>query len=418
MSSSNVWSAYQRLCRRAGLDEQRTLRAVEFSVVGATGAVIDLGLTVALFAYTHYLAANTLGFLAAVTWNFAGNWLVVFDRPNGRLRWQYFSYVALHAGTFGLRAVVIAGLVELTLVGATPATVIGIGVAAVANFLGTEKIFAGVGQLWFDAVAALNQLAHSIYGSRLRAILKATGLYHVLYRTYELAVGLLYRDDTYTIHAGGETAPIHTEHAPEVVSVLHTIENEGDVLDQFIRDLEPEDVVWDIGANLGVFAAPAARRVTSGHVVAVEPFRPTADRLKENLALADVEANTTVVAAALGDEFGDIELALERAELGTQTPSTTDDAPYTRIVPQRQGDYLVQDLNHPSPTVLKVDVEGAEQDVLNGFLQALDETVRLAYIETHDDDSCIEQHLEARGFEVETERHGGQTYLRAERGDL
>ena len=91
--------------RLKGLVGERVVRFAEFCGVGASGVVVDLAVTTSSLNVTHYLLANALGFLVAVTWNFAGNWLFVFDRPEGSIPHQYASYVLLHTATFGVRAV-------------------------------------------------------------------------------------------------------------------------------------------------------------------------------------------------------------------------------------------------------------------------------------------------------------------------
>lgn len=60
-------------------------------------------------------------------------------------------------------------------------------------------------------------------------------------------------------------------------------------------DIRPEDIVLDIGANVGAFCIRAARR--SGRVLAVEPV--LAEALRENVRANGAEV--TVVAEALGD---------------------------------------------------------------------------------------------------------------------
>jgi hypothetical protein len=60
-------------------------------------------------------------------------------------------------------------------------------------------------------------------------------------------------------------------------------------------DMRPDDIVIDIGANVGAFAIRAAR--ISRHVVAVEPV--TCDLLQENIRLN--KANVHVICGALGD---------------------------------------------------------------------------------------------------------------------
>jgi len=108
--------------------------------VGAVGVLVNtIVFYLAVTASVHYLIAGSVAFLVAVQWNFAGNWLVTFDRPRDALRRRY---VAFHA-------VCVVGLViyELVLLLATSiprmpligANLAAIGVTSLWNFIGAEN---------------------------------------------------------------------------------------------------------------------------------------------------------------------------------------------------------------------------------------------------------------------------------------
>jgi len=70
-----------------------------------------------------------------------------------------------------------------------------------------------------------------------------------------------------------------------------------DVFEYRFDDMRKDDIVIDIGANVGAFAIRAAR--LSRQVVAVEPV--TCDLLIKNIRLNCVDADVRVVWGALGD---------------------------------------------------------------------------------------------------------------------
>lgn len=124
----------------------RGIRFVEFCGVGAVGLAVDLAITFALLTAVEPLVANAAGFAVAVTHNFAGNWVVTFDRPDGSLPRQYLSYVGLHSLTFGVRAVVLSAVLAATALPATVATVVGVGAATGVNFVATDEVVFREGQ--------------------------------------------------------------------------------------------------------------------------------------------------------------------------------------------------------------------------------------------------------------------------------
>lgn len=192
------------------------------------------------------------------------------------------------------------------------------------------------------------------------------------------------------------------------------------VLAAFVRSLRDDDVVWDVGANVGVFSVLAAGRLPPERVVAIEPHPENVDRLRENLDRNGRDA--TVRRLALDDERG-------RAELGVSSPDGTgafgvlDGTTERRRIAVRtdRGDSLVAE-GVPAPTVLKVDVQGAELGVLRGLEHTLLDC-RAVYVNVYekhftrgDEGEEIRDVLESSGLRVErlAEWDGGH-FLRAVR---
>jgi len=406
----------------AVVEPQRAIRFAEYLAVGASGAVLDVGLTASTIGHTHYVLANAIGFFVANTWNFALNRRFTFG-AEGSVARQYPAYLAWHIATFGVRAAVLTGLVELAGAPVLVASIIGIGAATVANFAGSERIFgtttASPKNLRVSSGRAVNRLAHAFYTESIRDFVVLTGLYAPLYGGYQRVLGWLYSEDILDVDAGGASARVHMESDAEVLSVLHTLRKEGDMIEDFAGSIEADDVVWDVGANLGVFALLAADQAVDGRVVAFEPFAPTARRLQENVELTEPAADVDVVDVALWNETGWTELGIDREELGTQTPTLSPRSGQEVVtVAQVVGDHLVDEGQQAAPDVLKVDVEGAELPVLDGLERVLDDC-RLVYVEDHsalwggeDAGAELRERLESHGFDVDVERQGGQTYYR------
>jgi len=382
------------------LERPRVRRGLKWGSVGAVGMAIDLAITLSLLGAVHVAAANAAGWAIAVTCNFVGNWLWTYQRPDGSLPRQYASYVGLHGLSLGARVAVVIGVA--TVGGGVTATAAGIAAAAVLNFVGNEAIFDGAGEIWFDAVDAANHAAHIVYNSRIRQLLQNTGLYDPIFRAYTLGVGVVYPGSKRAISVNGASAAVPTDSGLETVSVLHTLEKERDILECFVDDVGEDDVVLDVGANVGVFSALAADR--GADVTAVEPHPPTANACRETLRHND--ASGQVVEAALGDERGTVSLAVDQDGAGTQRPEISDSGEYeVRLCP---GDQL-----GINPTVIKIDVEGAEVDTLRGLSDSLT-AARVVFVEAHDCDAAAQCRgiLESAGLAVETLHNGSETYLR------
>ena len=139
------------------------------------------------------------------------------------------------------------------------------------------------------------------------------------------------------------------------------------------------DVVWDIGANVGLFAfASAARAGATGRVYAVEADLWLASLLRRSAGLpGGGRAPVEVLPLAISDKVGlsRFQIAqrgrctnfLEEAGGNPQAGGTRE----TGWVPTFTLDWLADRL--PPPGVVKIDVEGAEYLALKGAERLLSE---------------------------------------------
>ena len=150
---------------------------------------------------------------------------------------------------------------------------------------------------------------------------------------------------------------------------------EADVLAEFLERIDPGDVVWDVGANIGVYTIFAGRR--GADVVAFEPDSEFRSHLRENVRLNNLSEQVDIVSAGLSQKEGSVTLHTDGTD-GT-SPSLVATADRRReTVKVVRGD----DTDLPPPDVLKMDIEGAEADALSGMKHHL-ETVRFALVEVH-----------------------------------
>jgi hypothetical protein len=68
---------------------------------------------------------------------------------------------------------------------------------------------------------------------------------------------------------------------------------EAEELDLFLASVRPDDTVWDVGANIGIYAVLLGRAAHRGQVVSFEPVPETRQRLLGNIARNGI-SNVTV----------------------------------------------------------------------------------------------------------------------------
>jgi FkbM family methyltransferase len=137
--------------------------------------------------------------------------------------------------------------------------------------------------------------------------------------------------------------------------------HERAVQEVFKSVLRPGDVVWDVGAHIGFFSLLASRLVgPSGAVVAFEPVDENRSRLASNLSLSDAR-NVSVRAEAVGSSNGVGRLQWRGSSL-MWTLRQRDASQLGPVVACIRLDDLARELRQP--TLIKIDVEGAELEVL------------------------------------------------------
>jgi FkbM family methyltransferase len=141
---------------------------------------------------------------------------------------------------------------------------------------------------------------------------------------------------------------------------LHEFEDMAFLL-HFLR---PHDLFADVGANIGSYTVLASG-VSKARVIAFEPDPDSFASLSRNIALNGLEPLAKARECALGAQAGQV-----RFTVGCDTVNrvTTDDAIPTRMVAM---DTLDRVLDGDPPTLIKLDVEGFESDVLRGATNTL-----------------------------------------------
>lgn len=162
--------------------------------------------------------------------------------------------------------------------------------------------------------------------------------------------------------------------------------------------LGPGHRFWDAGAHKGYVTLAAARRVgRRGRVLAFEPSRRNLPFLHRHVAWNGTR-NVEVLPVALAAERGEAPFGGNGSSIAYRL-GQGDETVEVRTIAG-----LVAD-GHPPPDVLKVDVEGAEADLLRGAGRHLDRVravfVALHHREAHDDCRAI---LEGAGFRLAPSR--------------
>lgn len=145
------------------------------------------------------------------------------------------------------------------------------------------------------------------------------------------------------------------------------------------RAVQPGQVFYDVGANVGYYTLLGARRVgVTGRVVAFEPAAPNVAALRRHLELNYQMNVVTVVEAAAGASAGKATFATGASN--SMGHLATDGDLVVEVVAL---DDLVEAGAIPPCDVMKVDVEGAAGDVLAGAARTIAATRPVIFLAIH-----------------------------------
>lgn len=166
-------------------------------------------------------------------------------------------------------------------------------------------------------------------------------------------------------------------------AVLHHGFYESEVLEALRPFFSQSSTFWDIGANFGLHAVTAAALCSGMRVRAFEPIPSLRSRLLRHASNNSVEVRCFEL--ALSDEAGQFTIYAPpdgvsgRATLRREWAGPTWEP---LIVSTARADELVVRGECEMPTVIKIDVEGAELSVLQGFGDLLrDDRIRAIVFE-------------------------------------
>lgn len=173
------------------------------------------------------------------------------------------------------------------------------------------------------------------------------------------------------------------------------------------------DVVYDVGANVGVYAIYAAIQHPGARIYAFEPLEVNFHRFCANVRLNEV-GNVIPLHMALSDQNGIDTLFVSdyrTGASGSQIGAAINDmgqafTPLGReYVPALRMDALGEFFCLPPPNHVKVDVDGLEAQIVGGMAGLLaSETLRTILIEMNhgaSDQAAIVRDLKSFGFHAE-----------------
>lgn len=149
--------------------------------------------------------------------------------------------------------------------------------------------------------------------------------------------------------------------------------------------IAPGSVFYDIGAHIGFFSLSAAR--SGAHVTAFEPDPESATRLRKHATRNRLDTTLRVIEAALWSRSENsitFQRGWPRSQGGILDGGhhpVTGTGPRIQVQAFRLDDYVAR--GNPAPETIKIDVEGAAEEVLQGSIETLRTHRPVLVVEVH-----------------------------------
>ncbi|MEO5999811.1 MAG: FkbM family methyltransferase [Ferruginibacter sp.] len=163
-----------------------------------------------------------------------------------------------------------------------------------------------------------------------------------------------------------------------------------ETMSMFLSWLKPDSVFYDIGANVGFHSLTANRVIESGKIYAFEPMPDVRAVFEKHISLNHKlirNHNISLLPIALSNEEKQVQFSNDTNHSDGNTYIATSYVfleTNNRITVQCQSiDGLIKQ-GYEKPGIIKIDVEGAEYDVLQGAKEVLQKDHPYILLATHD----------------------------------
>jgi FkbM family methyltransferase len=155
----------------------------------------------------------------------------------------------------------------------------------------------------------------------------------------------------------------------------------ADIILKF-ADSSSDEIFWDIGANKGTLSYQIARKLPRAKIVAIEPQPKLAKQIADNIDASD---RWQVFQVGLGDEAKTMPLYIPHEETGSASLVRHDGDTHIEVEIETAETIKVRS-GLGWPTLLKIDVEGYEPNVIRSLRPAFKSgSVKCCVFECHAD---------------------------------
>ena len=198
--------------------------------------------------------------------------------------------------------------------------------------------------------------------------------------------------------------------------------DEKQTQEYFLKNIRDDDVIYDVGANIGIYIVWFAKLFSLKQIVAFEPEAANYSELLKNIRLNKL-SNVIALPIAASNRAGYESYFLQDVKEGNNSGFLGDYEQPGRSFISKQTvhletiDTLVQDGLITLPDVVLIDVDGGELSVLQGMSNSLQKCRIVAVEVSEDTRSDVDRFLTDHNFKLSVKKledwRGNQIYENA-----
>lgn len=213
------------------------------------------------------------------------------------------------------------------------------------------------------------------------------------------------------LSTGQAKASFEIESLYDFSDISNFKDKEKSRINEIVEFLDEDDVFYDIGAYKGLWTCLIGDILPCHQVIAFEPNPQNYNKLKDNLIFNNI--NPITYNTALSNSDGSVKFKLDESQSSVSVDSNQNNN--VRQVNTRKCDNLISDEDLPTPSVVKIDVEGFELKVIKGMSDIISD-IEFFIIELHypkmeeynSNPESIVEILEENGFIIELRTSDGE----------
>lgn len=173
----------------------------------------------------------------------------------------------------------------------------------------------------------------------------------------------------YDFTFGNSLIKMNTSSVAEYMRVI-SYKHDFKILTNLVGALHDRNCFWDVGTNIGLYSIIVAKNYPTCRVFSFEPEIESFNRLKQNIKLNSLN-NITPLNYALGDKEDKVQLTkaahFSNGNHSILSPNKIEAGSSYQEITVHRGEDIISEGDVEIPSIIKVDVEGFEFNVLKGL---------------------------------------------------